>query len=245
MSLTLFERRGRHVTLQIRRYEGGSHMPRHAHDTDGVSLVLDGELVEEARHQTVAARPGWTVVKPRHTYHANRFSPTGATLLGLTFESAPPEGGLGEWRWLDAASAFPAGLRLLCAVRAGDEDREEEALIELLALCGTVEARGSRWIYDVSKILDTEGGQAPSVSALAMRFDVHPVYLARRFREAFGVSLREYRQIVQVRRATQMILRTRRPLSEIAHQCGFADHSHMCRSFRVVARINPAALRAF
>jgi AraC-like DNA-binding protein len=70
------------------------------------------------------------------------------------------------------------------------------------------------------------------------------VYLARRFRDAFGVSLREYRQMVQVLRATEMVLRTRKPLSEIAHDCGFADHSHMCRSFRVVAGISPATLRA-
>jgi AraC-like DNA-binding protein len=78
---------------------------------------------------------------------------------------------------------------------------------------------------------------------LAAQAGVHPVYLARRFRGAFGVSLREYRQIAQVRRATRLILGTRRSLSEIAHHCGFADHSHMCRSFRIVARVNPAALR--
>jgi AraC-like DNA-binding protein len=242
--MILFERRTRNVTLQIRRYECGRHMPKHAHDSDGLSLVLDGALVEEVRHRTVESGPGWTVVKPRHTYHSNTFSPTGATLLGITFESKLHESTLGEWRWLDSAAAFRLGLRLLRAVRVGDADREEEALIELLGLCSAVDSRRSAWVYDVRRIIDSDGAQSPSVTEIAQRVGVHPVYLARRFRDAFGVSLREYRQMVQVLRATEMVLRTRKPLSEIAHSCGFADHSHMCRSFRVVAGISPATLRA-
>jgi AraC family transcriptional regulator len=39
------------------------------------------------------------------------------------------------------------------------------------------------------------------------------------------------------------VLGTKAPLSQIAHECGFADHSHMCRAFRRVAGWRPSRLR--
>jgi AraC family transcriptional regulator len=82
-----------------------------------------------------------------------------------------------------------------------------------------------------------------SVASLALEAGVHPVYLARKFRAAFGTSIREYRQITRLRRAIQLVAATTRPLSRIAHECGFADHSHMCRAFRAVIGWHPSALR--
>jgi AraC family transcriptional regulator len=220
-------------------------MPLHCHDERGVSVVLDGTLVEEAAHRSFAPVAGWTVVKPAGTYHANRFGPTATTLLALSFHESLDDEGLSTWRWSDGATTYQAGLRLLRAALRGTPTDRCDALTEFVASLGdSVPSRVERpWLRAVRRALD-EPGQAESVADLAARAKVHPVYLARRFRAAFGLSIREYRQIVQVRRATQLILGTRRPLSEIAHTCGFSDHSHMCRSFRVVARVNPSALRA-
>jgi AraC-like DNA-binding protein len=48
----------------------------------------------------------------------------------------------------------------------------------------------------------------PSVTMLARELDLHPVYLARRFRQAFGVSIREYWTIRMVRRASELVVST-------------------------------------
>ena len=86
--------------------------------------------------------------------------------------------------------------------------------------------------------------QRLSVSALARTMNLHPVHLARQFRQTYGVSVREYRTIQLVKRAATLVLGTKTPLSQIAHECGFADHSHMCRAFRRVAGWSPSRLRA-
>jgi len=59
-----------------------------------------------------------------------------------------------------------------------------------------------------------------------------------------AISPREYRTIQLVRRAATLVLGTKAPLSRIAHECGFADHSHMYRAFRGVAGWSPSRLRA-
>jgi AraC family transcriptional regulator len=95
----------------------------------------------------------------------------------------------------------------------------------------------------VRRLLD-DHERRPSVSALADTMDVHPVHLARQFRQAYGVSLREYQTMQLVKRATAAIVSTKAPLSRVAHDCGFADHSHMCRAFRQVTGWSPSQLRA-
>jgi hypothetical protein len=70
-------------TARLVRYAPYAQMGRHAHDEDGISIVLDGELVEEAEHRSVQARGGWLVNKPAGVYHANRFGPQGALLLAV------------------------------------------------------------------------------------------------------------------------------------------------------------------
>jgi AraC family transcriptional regulator len=229
------------VTIYLARYRPNRVMPRHAHDSHGISVVLGGTLAEEAHHHTATPSAGWTVVKPAGTFHENRFGREAVTVLGLTFAEWPEPGRRDEWRWIDSARTWRAGLWLLRAVRKGE--CQDEPVTELLATLHDMRARGREpWLARVKDALDDISSRR-SVRELAADAEVHPVYLARRFRAAFGVSLREYRQIAQVRRATQRLLGTRRGLSEIAHDCGFMDHSHMCRAFRIVAGTNPASLR--
>jgi AraC family transcriptional regulator len=244
-STVLLERDAGTVRVRLVRYAPHHQMALHAHDEHGVSVVLDGALVEEAEHRAVTATARWTVVKPAATAHANRFGPAPTTLLALVSPDGFEDVGHHAWRWLDGPATFRAGLRLLRAVKHGTRGDQDETLTEFVASLGEPAYSPGElpWLSAVRRALD-DRSRRESVATLAARAGVHPVYLARRFRGAFGVSLREFRQIAQVRRATQLILRTRRPLSEIAHHCGFADHSHMCRAFRAVAGVNPAALRA-
>jgi AraC family transcriptional regulator len=132
-------------------------------------------------------------------------------------------------------AAFRAGLRLVA--------RDENALPELLAAISPGAHADPRAAVRARRLLD-DPEQHLTVSALAQSMNVHPIHLARQFRRTYGVSLREYRTIQLVRRAAILVLGTKAPLSQIAHECGFADHSHMCRAFRRVAGWSPSRLRA-
>jgi AraC family transcriptional regulator len=252
MSLTvLAARTGQQCSVRLVRYSAGTAMKAHAHETSGVSLVLDGELIEEAEHRTVEAVAGFVVAKPRHVIHENRFGPRGATLLGIDLPADVPRQPSAaaelpnRWEWRSDPRACRLALRLASALLNAEDQETDDRLVDLLASLTPVPKTRvpPAWLVRVRERLDDPPGASIDVSTLASEAGVHPVYLARAFRRHYGSSLREYRVSAQVRRASHALLTTRRSISEVAHDCGFADHSHLCRAFRATLKRSPGALR--
>ncbi len=223
------------TTVTVVRYAPFQELETHAHGEDGLTVVLQGTFLEESSRGTLVAQPGSVATRPYGMSHTNRFGSDGAVILGVIPDRDRFVEPISEWTRSDIPSAFRAGLRLVA--------RDADALPELLAAIGT-RARPDRVAAVRARRLLDDPEQQLTVSALARAMNVHPVHLARQFRQTYGVSVREYRTIQLVRRSASLVLGTNAPLSRIAHECGFADHSHMCRAFRRVAGWSPSRLRA-
>ena len=222
-------------TVTIVRYAPFQEIRPHAHGEEGLTIVLRGTFLEEAQHRTMLADAGSVATRPYGLRHTNRFGAHGAVILAVIPDRDRFDEPIREWGWAEIPLAFRAGLRLIA--------RDEDALPELLGTLGPRQ-RPDRAVAACARRLLDDVDARPSVSALAQMMDVHPVHLARQFRQAYGVSPRDYRTLQMVKRATTTILGSRAPLSQIAHDLGFADHSHMCRAFRRVAGWSPSRLRA-
>ena len=222
-------------TVTVVRYAPFQELETHAHGEEGLTVVLQGTFLEESQRGTLVAEAGSIATRPYGMAHTNRFGRDGAVILAVIPDSDRFVEPLSEWTRFDIPAAFRAGLRLVA--------RDENALPELLAAINP-RARADRMAAVRARRLLDEPEQRLTVSALAHAMNVHPIHLARQFRQTYGVSVREYRTIQLVRRAAALVLGTQTPLSQIAHECGFADHSHMCRAFRRVAGWSPSRLRA-
>lgn len=66
----------------------------------------------------------------------------------------------------------------------------------------------------------------------------------RRFREACGISPRQYVVRLRVDSAARLLISSELTVSEIAQECGFHDHAHLSRSFRKIMRQTPTAYRS-
>jgi AraC family transcriptional regulator len=68
-------------------------------------------------------------------------------------------------------------------------------------------------------------------------------YFFRAFRRTFGESPLAYIMQRRIRRAQELMLTSRLPLSQVAFECGMCDQAHLCRVFRRIVGINPNAWR--
>src|SRR3954470_19018622 len=112
-SAVLFESHALDCIVALVRYAPHSCIPLHAHEEDGVSVILDGAVVEETRRGEFAGSVGWTGLRPAREVHTNRFGPTGAYVLAVIPE--PSAHGILplQWSWSDSPNAFRAGLRFV------------------------------------------------------------------------------------------------------------------------------------
>jgi AraC family transcriptional regulator len=230
----LIETRVAGNTVTVVRYAPFQALERHAHGEEGLTVVLQGTFLEESACGTLVAAAGSVATRPYGMPHANRFGADGAVILAVIPDRDRFVEPIRQWARSDIPAAFRAGLRLVA--------QDEDALAELLAAIEPG-ARTDRLVAVRARRLPDDPDHHVTVSALARSMNVHPIHLARQFRQTYGMSPREYRTVQLVRRAAALVLVTSAALSRIAHECGFADHSHMCRAFRRVAGWSPSRLR--
>ncbi len=82
-----------------------------------------------------------------------------------------------------------------------------------------------------------------SLETLARRVHSSPFHLARLFRGHVGLPIHQYQLLTRLTRALDSVLDSRRTLSAIGVEAGFAHHSHFSGAFRRVFHVTPSALR--
>jgi AraC family transcriptional regulator len=212
------------------------------------------EDVDGRAHQATA---GGFVVKPAGTVHANRFGPAGARMASIALRPGwdPWEHGrvhaLQRWRWTDGGPAPRALWRLLRTAR-GEPGLGARLLAdgfwEMMDALGEDGAPVSvadapAWLRRIRDRLHDQTDAAPRVRDLAEAAGVHPVYLARAFRRAYGVPVTEYARRLRVRAAADRLASTELPLARVAYDSGYADQAHLTRELRRETGLTPAALR--
>lgn len=214
---------------------------RHDHDAAHVVFAPRGYVTSAA-----GARPGAPalVVNPPDTRHRDRFEAVPAGFLAITIEPAVwarlTEGAAVAGPWTSHA---PRAHALAAAVYTAAEQRGGlvrsltwQLLAEVLPLAidpaPIAEAR--------ARILD-EPGRAWSIEALARAVGVHPVYLARGFRRAYGTSPSGLGRGLRVAAAARAISAGASP-GEAAHAHGFADQSHLTRWMTRLLGVTPGRL---
>ncbi|MGH7579067.1 MAG: helix-turn-helix domain-containing protein [Gemmatimonadales bacterium] len=240
------------VTLAEGRYAGHARLPAHAHQSPYFCLVLEGWFEESWGSRRETCGPGTLVFHLAHEVHADRFGAEGARCFNL--ELAP---GLAE-RLAEERALPPARLTTgpgrsavmaaaLRAAPAGSALELEDALLALLAEVGPVRDRpthrGRRPPWLGRSIERLRGPGAPSIAALAEEAGVHPVYFTRAFRAAVHSTPSAVAGRARLERASVALLASDAPVTVVACETGFADHSHFCRSFRRAFGVTPSHYR--
>ena len=226
--------------LSVTRYDRGSAIPTHTHESPYVTVVVRGGYEEISGGLSRQCIAGSIVVHTSGEHHADRFAAptTCLNIHGGRFAMSgviPPV----------AAAGIGSKLRSEF-LRPDDYSSQiiDALMMELDALShrDRGDDRVPLWLRETRRRIDSHFRDSLTVSALAVRAGVHATHLARSFRQHYGMTVGEMlreRRIDHARRE----LRSGRSLCEIANEAGFADQSHFTRVFRRATGTTPAAFR--
>jgi AraC family transcriptional regulator len=253
----LGSRRIGQLTITESTHGAALTIPRHTHETAGLTIVLAGRFVEEFAASSHDCVRGSALLKPAGEPHANRYGPAGARSLLVQFSPAFVDSLRDGGCRLDAESFVAPAVVGGLARRAAREFHDatpaarvalEGILLELTALgLRARDARAPRGSPPpVRRAIDYLHGHVDRTVPLARLGQVaetHPLVLVRLFRASLGTTPSAYARQLKLDHARRLIAETDLPLALVAMRAGFADQSHLTRRFVVAFGLSPGKYR--
>lgn len=233
----------------VRRLPADLHMPEHVDGQSHLSLLLSGQVQEQAGGQAVAVGAGSVVVKPADVAHCTRLGPEGAHMLRLSWVAPAGQTDrcvLEHWRWHAPGPLSVRLLRLWLSLRqpAATADHAQDLWLDLCVGLEPDSARRRAPPTTLARVLDQlRADPGVRVGALAATARMHPVSLARMFRRHLGRSIADQRRILRVLHALQALVADDAALVEAAAAGGYADQAHFTRECRQLLGTPPARCR--
>jgi len=237
-------------------YPPEARIRRHSHSHPYFSILLHGSYRETYHGGVRECSPASAVLHSPGEVHADQFLGAGGRIF--RFEIDDSESDLVLARGLSGTVELRNGrvrclaARLYCESR--NLDRFSPLAAEALALEIISEAkrdgfsraeRGSpRWLLQATELLHEALPDNLTLTRIANVVGVHPVHLARVFRRHHGCSVGEYARNWRVEVASRQLAAGTAPIVEVAATAGFADQSHLCRTFKKVGGLTPTEFRA-
>ena len=227
----------------------GSEIRSHQHDWPHLGFYLAGGLVEQFDGVTARLDGPGAIYHPKSSGHADEVLASGLETIGLVFDPAWIAGAKTKSLfdrphvWRGGAAALMARELLRCWRRpAASESQLRDATENFFqAVAGAEAPQRPSWLDSVLHKLESD--RAPTTRSIAASLDLHPAWLARRYRGVTGEGLHETLRRKRVEQALVALRTSDMPLAEIALDAGFCDQPHMNRCFRHVLGRSPHAYR--
>lgn len=236
-------------------FPAGLDIPRHSHENACFCFVLEGSLTERYEHRERRPEGSTLIFHPADERHSEKFASRtrGFSIAILDsllagFEERPFQ--------LAEPAEFRNGNPALLATRLYREFRrmdDASALVieglgmELIGECirSLCPAESGRppWLNRVHERLQDSFADDLSLRQLALLAGVHPVHLARTFRNHFGCSVGEYVRRLRVECASERLKATDLPLVDVAIESGFCTQSHFSTIFKQSTGMTPGEYR--
>lgn len=228
-------------------------LPRHTHVEAHFVLVVRGVYVTAAQpNQGLCG--AWTLIfNPAGTTHRDRFYEEGGRFLTI---SVPSNVAAEVERTIQRPVAFRSGGITTTIRRVYSEFQDLNGLsevvleglgLELAARAGLwrryPDKRAPLWLRRARESIHDCCTESVCISDIAREADVHPVHLARTFRQYFSYSPGEYLRRCRMAQVQQRLIGSDVPLAELSLLVGFADQSQMTNAFKQFTGMTPGGFR--
>lgn len=94
------------------------------------------------------------------------------------------------------------------------------------------------WLASLVAIIH-EQDEPFDLKTLSAQLGIHPGHLSRAIPQYFSTTLGDYIRQVKVKKAVDLMISSRKSLSEITYECDFSDQSHFSRTFKRYMGMTP------
>jgi len=229
--------------------------PRHTHTLASFSFVLAGSYMEKYDAQSQMRQSSTIVFHPPQESHAVDFQSEVRILSvqvdskklnylrerAIVFDSSA-SGRTKTICWL-GHRLYQEFCRTDSVSALAIEGLIFEILAEAFRARDMSERNSPRWLDQAEDFLRDHFSESVVFDDVAKIAGVHPVHLARVFRKKHGCTIGEYLRRLRVEFACRQISTTDTLLGEIAHAAGFADQSHLTKTFKHHFGLTPSQYR--
>ena len=236
--------------------------PNHNHVRPYFEIILKGAYTDQDKRTTLEHRARSVAFQPIVASHSSHIHPEGLHSLKIEMtlerlecisDSLDHE----AIQCLNTTANFARGMLPLLGARLYNEWQSMDA-VSSLAIEGIVlemiaesircrsllqEHSPRRWLKEAEDLLHAEFAQPLTLEYIAQTVGVHPVYLARVFRQQRGRTVGDYVRQLRIEYACSELAASNAPLGEIALAAGFADQSHFSKMFKRHVGLSPATYR--
>jgi AraC family transcriptional regulator len=237
-------------------YLGGSRVPAHSHKSGYFCLVRKGSYTEAFGGKQRVCHPLTFAFHPPEELHSERFESMEARSFNIEIANDWLTRMSGEVR-LDNPAEFTGTLAASLALRLYREFQLldpmsnlaiEGLMLEIVAAASRLVKGVKRpsippWLARVRQILHDRFLESLSLTEIGSLVEIHPVHIAASFRRCYGVTLGQYARQLRLEYACGQLVRSNKPLSEVAAICGYADQSHLSRTFKQAFGVTPSEYR--
>lgn len=241
------------LTVLQTLYSDGGHTAVHSHSNARLVLVFQGGFQERFGRKAIKCTAPSLIFRPPETLHSESFGHAGCLSLDLGpswMKRLPNYFQVLEYPFLFQSNGLvPIFSKIRQEIRTQDSYSElaiEAILIDLLMEASPHRSNSGRkhpgWLFQVTELLKSDSLPQTSLAAVASAVGVHPVHLSRVFRKTYGCTVAGFLRYSRIQKVQHDLIRSNKPLCDIAMESGFADQSHFTRVFKSATGFDPCPL---
>jgi len=228
-------------------------VPEHTHEDAHFVLVVRGTYVTGARNQRGPCGEATLIFNPAGTTHRDRFRTDRGRFFTMSVASSVAA--LVEAQHPEAVSLEDPDVQAVARELHLEFQRPgpfSELILEGLGLELAGRAarwrsapahQAPRWLVQARDSIRDRCTTGLTIAEIAREAGVHPIHLARTFRQHFASSPGEYLRRCRIERVRELLVSSETPLADLSLEAGFSDQSQLTTAFRRATGMTPGAFR--